>query len=81
MHFGEGRRSSGFGEPHILAGLVLTAVCVAGALLGLAFTGGDGLFSGPILVICALTLFLVWVERSAFAAFLGQTSNPNSLSS
>lgn len=33
-------------------------------------TGGEGLFSPMLMALCALALFLVWVERAAFAAFL-----------
>ena len=46
----------------------------------LAFHGfvmhGEGLFSPVLLVIVALTLFLVWVEHAAFCAFLCHPCRP-----
>jgi hypothetical protein len=36
-----------------------------------AFVAREGVFAPTIVVICLFTLFLVWVERAAFAAFLG----------
>ncbi|MCL4180356.1 MAG: hypothetical protein KJ072_21750 [Verrucomicrobia bacterium] len=33
-------------------------------------TGGHGLFAPQVLLVCALALFLVWVERKAFRQFL-----------
>jgi hypothetical protein len=37
------------------------------------FVQKEGVFSPPIIAIVLFTLFLVWVERAAFAAFLGFT--------
>ena len=33
-------------------------------------TGGEGVFSPVLMLLCALALFLVWVERAAFARFV-----------
>ncbi|MEZ5325982.1 MAG: hypothetical protein R3F19_13100 [Verrucomicrobiales bacterium] len=53
------------------AGLLVLGPIIINILAYHTFiTRGEGLFSPVILVIVALTLFLVWVERKAFAAFL-----------
>lgn len=41
-------------------------------------TGGEGLFSPILLVLVALTVFLVWAERDAFRHFLWKTPPANS---
>lgn len=53
------------------AGLLVLGPIIVNILAFHAFvTGGEGLFAPQLLILCALALFLVWVERSAFAAFL-----------
>jgi putative oxidoreductase len=53
------------------AGLLVLGPIILNILaFHLFVTGGEGLFSPMLLVICALALFLVWVERRAFAAFV-----------
>lgn len=64
------------------AGLLVLGPIIINILAFHAFvTGGEGLLSPPLLVICALTLFLAWVERSAFAAFLRHQGKPGQTSS
>jgi uncharacterized membrane protein YphA (DoxX/SURF4 family) len=50
--------------------LVLGPILVNILAFHVFVTRGEGLFSPMLLFICALALFLVWVERAAFAAFL-----------
>ena len=50
--------------------LVLGPILVNILAFHLFVMRGEGLFSPMLLVICAMALFLVWVERAAFAAFL-----------
>jgi putative oxidoreductase len=50
--------------------LILGPIIVNILAFRLFVTAGEGLLSPTLLVICAMTLFLVWVERRAFAAFL-----------
>lgn len=53
------------------AGLLVLGPIIINILAFHGFvTRGEGLFSPMLLVIVALTLFLVWVERAAFAAFI-----------
>ena len=60
------------------AGLLVLGPIIINILAFHAFvTGGEGLLSPVLLLICALALFLMWVERAAFAAFLRQESKPN----
>jgi uncharacterized membrane protein YphA (DoxX/SURF4 family) len=63
------------------AGLLVLGPILVNILAFHAFiTSGQGLFSPPLLVIVALTLFLVWAERAAFGRFiLGTTSGGNDL--
>jgi uncharacterized membrane protein YphA (DoxX/SURF4 family) len=35
---------------------------------------GEGLFSAPLVILVLLTLFLVWVERTAFCSFVFKPS-------
>lgn len=54
------------------AGLLVLGPILVNILAFHAFVmAGEGLFSPMLLVLCALALFLVWIERAAFAAFLG----------
>lgn len=54
------------------AGLLVLGPIIINILAFHAFvTAGHGLLNPQLLLIVALTLFLVWVERSAFARFLG----------
>ncbi len=54
------------------AGLLILGPIIVNILAFHAFvTGGEGLFSPMLLFLCALALFLVWIERAAFLAFLG----------
>jgi putative oxidoreductase len=53
------------------AGLLVLGPIIINILAFHAFVAGEGVFAPTIVVICLLTLFLVWVERAAFAAFLG----------
>jgi uncharacterized membrane protein YphA (DoxX/SURF4 family) len=55
--------------------LVLGPIIVNIIAFHVFITGGQGLFSPVLLAICALTLFLVWVERAFFAASLGGRSH------
>jgi hypothetical protein len=50
--------------------LVLGPILVNIVAFHVFVTRGEGLFSPMLLFICALALFLLWVERAAFAAFL-----------
>jgi hypothetical protein len=53
------------------AGLLVLGPIIINILAFHAFvTGGEGLFDPMLMAIVALTLFLVWAERAAFAAFL-----------
>lgn len=55
------------------AGLLILGPILVNILAFHAFVmGGEGLTSPPILLITALALFLVWVERASFGAFLGR---------
>ncbi len=62
--------------------LVLGPILINIIAYHLFVMGGEGLFSPVILVLVALTLFLTWVERRAFAQFLsgaasaGATATP-----
>ena len=49
----------------VLGPIIINILAFHGCILG-----GNGLFSAPILLIVAVTLFLVWVERAAFSKFL-----------
>jgi putative oxidoreductase len=40
--------------------------------------GGEGLFSIPILIMAALALYLLWVERDAFGALLKRRQKASS---
>jgi len=63
------------------AGLLVLGPIIINILAFHTFvTGGEGLLSVPLLLICVLTLFLVWMERSAFATFVchNRKSNPAS---
>lgn len=54
------------------AGLLVLGPILINILAYHAFvTGGEGLFAPMLMVLCAMVLFLVWVERAAFAAFVG----------
>lgn len=54
------------------AGLLVLGPILVNILAFHAFVmRGEGLFSPMLLGICALALFLVWVERAAFGTFLG----------
>ena len=53
------------------AGLLVLGPIIINILAFHAFVAKEGVFAPTIVVICLLTLFLVWVERAAFAAFLG----------
>ena len=53
------------------AGLLVLGPIIINILAFHAFVARQGVFAPTIVVICLLTLFLVWVERAAFAAFLG----------
>lgn len=53
------------------AGLLVLGPILINILAFHGFVAGEGLFSPLLVVLCGLTLFLVWVERAAFAAFLG----------
>jgi putative oxidoreductase len=57
--------------------LVLGPILVNILAFHIFITGGEGLLSPPLLVLCALALFLVWVERRAFAEFLGPRKAEN----
>ncbi|HEX7860782.1 MAG TPA: hypothetical protein VF773_10675 [Verrucomicrobiae bacterium] len=53
------------------AGLLVLGPIIINILAFHGFvTAGEGLFSPMLMAIVAVTLFLVWVERAAFAAFL-----------
>lgn len=59
------------------AGLLVLGPILVNILAFHAFvTGGEGLSSLPLLVLCGLALFLVGVERSAFAAFVWRRPRP-----
>ena len=60
--------------------LVLGPILVNILAFHLFITAGNGLFSPILVAIVVLTLFLVWVERAAFAAFLCPRSNVSSTS-
>ena len=52
-------------------GLLVLGPIIVNILAFHAFvTGSQGLFGPLVLLVCALTLFLVWVERAAFRQFL-----------
>jgi putative oxidoreductase len=53
------------------AGLLVLGPIIINIIAFHAFVAGEGVFAPTIVVICLFTLFLVWVERAAFAAFLG----------
>jgi uncharacterized membrane protein YphA (DoxX/SURF4 family) len=50
--------------------LVLGPIIINILAFHLFITRGEDLFSPMLLLIVALTLFLVWIERAAFTAFL-----------
>ncbi len=55
------------------AGLLVLGPILINILAFHAFvTAGQDLFSPVTMLLCALTLFLVWTERTAFSAFLLQ---------
>ncbi|MGZ8898701.1 MAG: hypothetical protein ACXW3Z_01280 [Limisphaerales bacterium] len=57
------------------AGLLVLGPIIINILAFHVFvTRGEGLLNPIIIGIVVLTLFLVWVERAAFAAFLGALS-------
>ena len=59
------------------AGLLVLGPIIINILAFHTFiTHGEGLLSPVLLVICALTLFLVWVERRAFAEFICRHHKP-----
>lgn len=52
-------------------GLLVLGPIIVNILAFHAFvTRGQGLFGALVLLVCALALFLVWVERAAFRQFL-----------
>jgi putative oxidoreductase len=56
------------------AGLLVLGPIIINIIAFHAFVmRGEGVFSPVLLVICAMTLFLVWVERHASAAFIART--------
>jgi|WetSurMetagenome_2_1015567.scaffolds.fasta_scaffold257884_3 putative oxidoreductase len=62
------------------AGLLVLGPIIINILAFHVFVaGGEGLWSPQLLVICALALFLVWVERAAFLEFLGPRSCPEQI--
>ncbi len=65
------------------AGLLVLGPILINIIAFHAFiTAGQGLLSVPLLVLVALTLFLVWMERAAFGNFIfGTTSGGNDLPS
>jgi putative oxidoreductase len=61
------------------AGLLVVGPILINILAFHGFVVGEGLFSPIILLLCALTLFLVWIERRAFCEFIWATkSSPSS---
>lgn len=52
------------------AGLLVLGPILINILAFHALVAREGLFSPMLIVLCGLTLFLVWCERAAFAAFL-----------
>jgi uncharacterized membrane protein YphA (DoxX/SURF4 family) len=58
--------------------LVLGPIIINILAFHIFITGGNGLLSPLLLVIVALTLFLVWVERAAFGAFVCQCCDKKS---
>ena len=58
------------------AGLLVLGPIIVNIIAFHAFVAKAGVFSATIIAIVALTLFLVWAERAAFAAFLGFTGRP-----
>jgi hypothetical protein len=50
--------------------LVLGPILVNILAFHVYVTGGEGVFSPVLMLLCALTLFLVWIERTAFARFV-----------
>ncbi|MBI1842110.1 MAG: hypothetical protein HYR88_14825 [Verrucomicrobia bacterium] len=65
------------------AGLLVLGPILINILAFHAFVaGGKDLLSPPLLVLCAMALFLTWVERCAFARFLiNKPSDPARTSS
>ena len=55
------------------AGLLVLGPIIVNILAFHVFVAKEGVFSPTMLAIVLFTLFLVWVERAAFAAFLGFT--------
>jgi hypothetical protein len=55
------------------AGLLVLGPIIVNILAFHIFVQKEGVFSPTIIAIVLFTLFLVWVERAAFAAFLGFT--------
>ncbi len=53
------------------AGLLVLGPIIVNILAFHVFVAKEGVFSPTIIAIVLFTLFLVWVERAAFAAFLG----------
>jgi uncharacterized membrane protein YphA (DoxX/SURF4 family) len=59
------------------AGLLILGPIIINILAFHTFVmGGEGLFSPALIGIVVVTLFLVWVERAAFGAFLGRSVVP-----
>jgi uncharacterized membrane protein YphA (DoxX/SURF4 family) len=54
------------------AGLLVLGPILINILAFHAFVQGSGVLAPPLVVIVLLTLFLTWVERHAFATFLGR---------
>ena len=57
-------------------GLLVLGPIIVNIIAYHAFVAREGVFAPPFVVICLFTFFLVWVERAAFAAFLGFRSQP-----
>ena len=62
------------------AGMLILGPILVNILAFHALVAKQGVFSPALLVICALTLFLVYVEREAFASFVWKSSKTDSIS-
>lgn len=58
------------------AGLLVLGPILINILAYHVFVQGEGVFAPPLVVIVLLTLFLTWIERGAFVAFLGGPGAP-----
>lgn len=54
------------------AGLLILGPILINILAYHVFVQKEGIFSPPLVIIVLLTLFLTWIERSAFSTFLGR---------